>query len=277
MTAPAYAELCVTSNFTFLTGASHPEELVTRAAELGLTAIAITDRNSVAGVVRAYSALKELARLRAETAEKAGPAIRSQRVIDPSSRQSVATGADRGEEGRAEAGGGAAPGADTPLPRLIPGARLALTDSPVDWLALPVDLAAWSRLTQLLSLGKRRAPKGECHLTEDDVRRGGQGLILIALPPDPMDTPLDPARLTRLATAFPGFCFLGAAPHYDGRDQARLDRLAQLSQAVNLPLVAVGNVLMHRAARRRPVVSRRDRRGLQQRRLRPQAEPAAAG
>ena len=57
-----YAELCVTSNFTFLTGASHPEELVTRAAELGLAAIAITDRNSVAGVVRAYSALKELAR-----------------------------------------------------------------------------------------------------------------------------------------------------------------------------------------------------------------------
>ena len=61
--APPYAELCVTSNFTFLTGASHPEELVTRAAELGLTAIAITDRNSLAGVVRAYSALKELLRL----------------------------------------------------------------------------------------------------------------------------------------------------------------------------------------------------------------------
>ena len=57
---PGYAELCVTSNFTFLTGASHPEELMTRAAELGLAAIAITDRNSLAGVVRAWSALKEL-------------------------------------------------------------------------------------------------------------------------------------------------------------------------------------------------------------------------
>ena len=62
-----YAELCVTSNFTFLTGASHPEELVSRAAELGLSAIAITDRNSVAGVVRAFSALKELARRWAPT------------------------------------------------------------------------------------------------------------------------------------------------------------------------------------------------------------------
>jgi len=46
-----YSELCVTTNFTFLTGASHPEEMITRAAELGLSAIAITDRNSLAGVV----------------------------------------------------------------------------------------------------------------------------------------------------------------------------------------------------------------------------------
>ena len=95
-----HAELCVTSNFTFLRGASHPEELVKRAAELGLAAIAITDRNSVAGVVRAFSALKELAR-----------------IVE-------------------EAGQG------SPLPRLIPGARLVLTDSRVEWIALPTDLAA---------------------------------------------------------------------------------------------------------------------------------------
>jgi error-prone DNA polymerase len=60
--APDYAELCATSNFSFLRGASHPEEYVTRAAELGLAAIAITDRNSLAGVVRAYAALTELKR-----------------------------------------------------------------------------------------------------------------------------------------------------------------------------------------------------------------------
>ena len=48
--AAGYAELCVTTNFTFLTGASHPEEIIVRAAELGLAAIAITDRNSLAGV-----------------------------------------------------------------------------------------------------------------------------------------------------------------------------------------------------------------------------------
>jgi error-prone DNA polymerase len=66
--AVAYAELCAASNFTFLTGASHPEELVTRAADLGLAAIAIADRNSLAGVVRAHVALRELARARAEAA-----------------------------------------------------------------------------------------------------------------------------------------------------------------------------------------------------------------
>ena len=56
---PPYAELHCLSNFTFLRGASHPEELVERAAELGLSAITITDRNSLAGVVRAHVAAKQ--------------------------------------------------------------------------------------------------------------------------------------------------------------------------------------------------------------------------
>lgn len=49
-----YAELVCTSNFTFLNGASHPQELVTRAAELGYNAIALTDECSLAGIVRAF-------------------------------------------------------------------------------------------------------------------------------------------------------------------------------------------------------------------------------
>src|SRR5438105_268616 len=54
-----YAELAVTTNFSFLRGASHPEELVERAIELGLSALGIADRNSVAGVVRAHIAAQE--------------------------------------------------------------------------------------------------------------------------------------------------------------------------------------------------------------------------
>ena len=55
-----YAELHCRTNFSFLEGASHPDELVNRAIELGYPALAITDRNSLAGVVRAYAAAREI-------------------------------------------------------------------------------------------------------------------------------------------------------------------------------------------------------------------------
>ncbi len=51
---PRYAELQVTSHFSFLRGASSCEELFAQAADLGIEALAITDRNSIAGVIRAY-------------------------------------------------------------------------------------------------------------------------------------------------------------------------------------------------------------------------------
>ena len=54
-----YAELHCLTNFSFLEAASHPEELVVRAAELGYSALAITDSNSLAGVVRANTAAKD--------------------------------------------------------------------------------------------------------------------------------------------------------------------------------------------------------------------------
>ena len=60
MNPPDYAELHALSNFSFLRGASHPQELVQRARELGYAALAITDECSVAGVVRAHVAAKEL-------------------------------------------------------------------------------------------------------------------------------------------------------------------------------------------------------------------------
>ena len=55
-----YTELAVTSNFTFLTGASHPEEWVATAARLGLAGLAFTDRNSFAGSVRGHVATREV-------------------------------------------------------------------------------------------------------------------------------------------------------------------------------------------------------------------------
>ena len=226
---PDYAELCVTSNFTFLTGASHPEEYVARAAELGLAAIAITDRNSLAGVVRAYSALRELQR----AVDEALP-IRSQHQMDTCSRQEIGTPEDLPRPDAAS------------LPRLIIGCRLVLSDSAVEWLALPGDLAAYQRLTRLLTLGKRRAGKGECRLTLQDLLQGGAGLILIALPQG-MAGAQDIQKVVR---HFPGFVYLGAAPRYDGSDQAWFDICARHARDCGAPMVAVGDVLMHRAARR---------------------------
>jgi error-prone DNA polymerase len=55
-----YVELQVTSNFSFLRGASHPEEFIEQAAAYGYTEIAITDRNTFAGIVRAHAAAKKV-------------------------------------------------------------------------------------------------------------------------------------------------------------------------------------------------------------------------
>ncbi|MGB1215932.1 MAG: error-prone DNA polymerase [Pikeienuella sp.] len=223
-----YAELCISTNFTFLTGASHPEELVVRAAELGLSALAITDRNSLAGVVRAWSALKQLKR---ETLQ-----IRSHQQVDSSSRQDVGQHRDL-ERPRV-----------TRLPKLIVGCRLVLQDSAVDWVALPRDRAAYKRLTRLLTLGKRRAEKGHCTLYTEDVVTACKGIILIALPLGDLTAAI--ADIQILARHFPGHVFLGAAPRYDGSDQAYLNACAQAAQRASAPMVAIGDVLMHRANRR---------------------------
>jgi error-prone DNA polymerase len=228
-----YAELCVTTNFTFLTGASHPEEMMTRAADLGLHAVAITDRNSLAGVVRAYVALKELRRA-AEEAIRTG----SQHPAESCSRQDT----DNPQP--------AAPPATVHLPRLIIGCRLVLRDSPVDWIALPRDRAAYQRLTRLLTLGKRRAGKGDCHLDLRDMLEGCAGMILIALPQGDIGADEVARHVQTAQRRFPGRVFLGAAPRYDGSDQAYLRRCAHVALKTAAPMVAVGDVLMHHGNRR---------------------------
>ncbi|MCV2891287.1 error-prone DNA polymerase [Ruegeria aquimaris] len=231
MAGQGYAELCVTTNFTFLTGASHPEELVVRAAKLGLSAIAITDRNSLAGVVRAWSALRELRNV----AQK-GVQIRSQQRLDSSSRQ---------VSGQSDPLIKPDP---VSLPKLIVGCRLSVRDSSVDWIALPRDRAAYQRLTRLLTLGKRRAGKGECTLYTKDLFPACKGMILIALPQGSLTDAISDIRT--LGRHFPGQVFLGAAPRYDGSDQAYLNACAQAAQRAAAPMVAVGDVLMHHASRR---------------------------
>ncbi len=209
---PAYAELQFTTNFSFLRGASHPQELVLAAAALGHAAIAVTDRNTLAGVVRAHAAAKE-----------------------------------------------------TEV-RLVVGARLDLQDAP-SLLIYPTDRAAYGRLARLLTLGKRRAPKGECHLKLDDVFAHAEGQIVLALPGRPQRgapaSAVVPAVgaaprgravtedfLHALAAAFPRRAYLAGHCLYRGDDARRLARLAELARRCGTPLVATNDVHYHEPGRR---------------------------
>ena len=187
-----HAELQVTTNFSFLRGASHPDELVVTAAALGHRAIAITDRNSLAGVVRAHHAAKEVGI------------------------------------------------------RLVVGCRLDLRDG-TSLLVFPEDRAAYGRLTRLLTSGKRRAPKGECHLDYADVVAHGHGQSVVVLPHDAANTA---DFVARVSADFRGRAYLAVHHLYRGDDAQRLARLAALGERVGLPLVATNDVLYHHPERR---------------------------
>ncbi|MGF1552588.1 MAG: error-prone DNA polymerase [Paracoccaceae bacterium] len=253
-------ELSATTNFTFLTGASHPEEMVERAALLGLDAVAITDRNSLAGVVRAHGRLKAIA---TETPARRAPGVTGADVVaharrvrglvrvDPSSR--LAEPLPEGAE--------AAPDAYRSIPRLVVGSRLTFVDSAVEVVALAPDRAGYAALSRLLTHGKRRAAKGTCRLSLGDLDAFGSGLVgLIALP-DPLPAVVPPpdgpglrgkahADAARIARAF-GRAALAMAPAYDGRDAERFDTRRAEAQALGLPVAATADPIMHRGSRRR--------------------------
>jgi len=194
---PSYAELAAMSNFSFLRGASHPVELVGTAKALGLAALALADRNSLAGIVRAHAAAKE-----------------------------------RGL-------------------KFIPAARLVFSDDTPDIIAYPRDRAAYGRLSRLLTLGNRRAEKGQCRLFRADLLEHGEGLNLALVAPPRWNAAAD-AALAEAACAFAGRVWLAACVSYGGRDRARLDRLAAHARVHRVPLLAVGDVLYH-APERRPL------------------------
>jgi error-prone DNA polymerase len=194
---PAFAEFGVTTNFSFLRAASHPEELVTQAKELGLAAIGIADLNSVAGVVRAHVMAKE---------HKL---------------------------------------------RLAVGARLVFADGTPDILAYPSDRAAWGRLTQLLSHGKRKAEKGDCILQVSDLISRIEGLNLIVMPPSRIEERKLSALLSHLKQhASKRSLWLAASFLYRGDDRRRMARLARIASGQGVPLIATNDVLYHHPWRR---------------------------
>ncbi len=123
-----YVELHCKTNFSFLEGASHPDELVAAATRLGYAGMAVTDRNSLAGAVRAHVAARE-----------AGL-------------------------------------------KLVIGAEITLVDAgPI--LLWTMDRGGYGRLCQLVTRGRRQAPKGQCRLEFTDVAEHAQGLLIGVLLP----------------------------------------------------------------------------------------------
>ncbi len=246
---PRYAELQVTSNFSFLRGASHPDELAIGAAVLGLEAIAVTDRNSLAGIVRAHVGAKQAgirlvvgARLDlglGSEKSKSDPIFHTQpggHVLGVIPAKAGIQKAALDSRFRGSDGGDSIGDFTTERPSL-------------SLLCYPSDRAAYGRLSRLLTLGRRRAPKGECWLGLDDVVAHDEGQIFVVLPPDRPDAGF--ARtLRRLAGPWRGRCYLAAQYLYRGDDAKRLARLAALAAAAGLPLVACNDVHYHSAARR---------------------------
>ena len=235
----SYAELHAKTNFSFLEGASHPEEMVGRAAELGYAAMAITDRNSLAGVVRAHVAAKESGL------------------------------------------------------KLLVGAEITPDDAlPV--VLLPTDRAAYGRLASLITRGRRRAEKGECRLTFDDVAELSEGLLACVVavrgsefggPEDtvPLSRPTgegrghgadprphelraqnlepsipnpdrdrlnpNPGGLSAYRAVFGDRCYLLAELHQGPDDAKELEALLALSRRSRVPLVAAGGAYYHVAER----------------------------
>jgi error-prone DNA polymerase len=190
-----YVELHVTSNFSFLEGGSHPDELIMTAAALGLDAIAVTDRNTLSGIVRAHVAAK---------------------------RHGI---------------------------RLVVGCRLELEDG-LALLCFPTDRAAYGRLCHLLTLGQRRAQKGQCRISLEDVACHALGQIFIILPPDLVKEAPLAEDIKRQRAALGPDCYLAASYRYRGNDRARLAKLARLAEICGTPLLATGNVYYHTPARR---------------------------
>ena len=248
-----FCELSITSNFTFLTGASHPEEYVSRAALLGMEAIAIADDNSVAGIVRAHTEARKIVRAVKErqsfdtTHGLIGPPVPDH--LPPPPKVAI-----------------------TVTPRLLPGARLVFTDAP-PITVLPQDREGWRSLCRIISRGRLRAEKGSCDIQLADLEEFSTGLHLLLWPQaqrpeggaesepswkgaggtfqvnDGRSPWVQTAR--RLARRFAGKIHVLMVPHYDGRDAARFDRIAYQARDLGLPTLASAAPRMHHGARRK--------------------------
>ena len=227
----AYAELAVTTNFSFLRSASHPQELVARADELGLTAIGIADRNSFAGVVRAYD----------EAKKRKIKLLVGTRLVTIDGFEVLTYPIDRAAYGR--------------LCRLITAGNLKAKKSECHLTFEEILNAAEGQIFIVLppamsfcgtdSISARPRASGDPVLAsrvrgnERRERFAASSLFL--------------ERLSALADAAPSRTFLAGVHYHRGDEPRRLGLLAELGARCRAPLVAVNDVFYH-APERRPLL-----------------------
>ena len=182
-----YAELHCVSNFSFLRGASHPEELVEQAHYLGYEALSITDECSLAGVVRAHVAAKKIGL------------------------------------------------------RLIVGTEIQLVDGPRLILLAP-NVLAYTEISRLITLGRRRCEKGSYRLARIDLEANQAQLLVVWLAGTQA---ADRSAAQWLVKTFGQRVWIAMEQFYSGLDGQHRQRLQSLSQAFDIPLVACGDVHMH--------------------------------
>lgn len=194
-----YAPLWCKTNYTFLEGASHPEELVERWAQIGgiHPHIAITDRDGVYGIVRAYSRAKELG------------------------------------------------------VHVIYGAQMSVVDGS-SILLLARTREGYRNLCRLISKGRLRCEKGSSEVTWEEICEHASDLTAIWGGAESSIARRDRLPMAPILTdAFGVNLFAGLARHQLDEDVAREARLRRHARALNLPLVAMTEVLYHAPHRRR--------------------------
>ncbi|MDB5723520.1 MAG: error-prone polymerase, partial [Novosphingobium sp.] len=220
---PEFAELVAATNYSFLRGASHPHEMVARAIDLGHSAIGIADRNTVAGVVRARVALRNI----------------REKLKNDFTDRTMRTGETprQAEERRREAGEGLA---KVMFFRLVTGARLCFSDGTPDIVAFPLNRHGWGRLTRLLSVGnlKPHVQKGDCDLRLSDLLEYAQDMALVVMAGED-DEPV----LATLRQASPEKVWLGVTMPRSGPDHRHLGKIAAMAGRLDIPLLATCDAL----------------------------------
>jgi error-prone DNA polymerase len=211
---PGYAELHCISNYSFLRGGSHPEELVAEAARLGYQALAITDECTMSGVVKAHIAAEHFKL------------------------------------------------------KLIVGSEFTLEEG-IKLVLLAPDRSAYGQLCNLISIGRRRSPKGEYAVSLKDLHRGIDRCLALWMPGEEErnNQPYEKNNLQHgqnnlqgnnlrdgreLKKLFGDHLWISLEIFDDGHALDRYNRSFALARELAIPLVASGDVHMH-AADRKPL------------------------